>query len=165
MSNMNKQQRDFLYPQLVSRDGEFCRMCTKLKDEVGILEIHHVNGDDSDNRLENLLFLCHGCNHRIPRAQQAVTQRDYTPEHKKNIEKEPLFGKWLYGELMKSNWHYSLDEAIDSGAYVCDVSVESIRRYLRKLTSKAGPYTTKANRYGEMHIWLKGKEPQDTDFF
>lgn len=165
MSNMSKLQRDNYYPQLVERDGEFCRMCCKLLDEIGILEIHHINGDNSDNRLENMLLLCHGCNHRIPKAQQAVSQRDYTPEHKKNLEKEPLFEKWLYGKLMENNWHYELDEVIDSGAYVCNVSVETIKRYLRKLTSKEGPYTTKANTYGQMHVWLKGKEPSDTDFF
>jgi len=157
---MNKTMRDKLYKPVAERDGEYCAGCTRLKDEVGILEIHHLDGDDDNNELENLKLLCHGCNHRIPKASQ-VSQREHTPEHKKNIEKEPLYERWLYGELMIHNWHIPLDDAINDGAYVVGISVETVKRYLRKLTAKSAPYTVKAGRYGTRYVWLKGKESSD----
>lgn len=157
---MSKQMRDKFYPLLVRRDGEFCQGCTRLLDEIGILEIHHRDGDDTHNKLNNMALLCHGCNHRIPKATQ-LSQREYTPEHKINIEKEPLYQKWLYGELMIHNWHIPLKDAIDDGAYNVGVSVETTKRYLRKLTSKSGPYAIATGQFGTRYVWLKGKEGSD----
>ena len=159
MSNMSKSNREKYYPQIVQRDGEFCQGCTKLLNEIGILEIHHKDGDTSNNDLDNMVLLCHGCNHKIEKKDQAISQRDYTPEHKKNIEKEPMYERWLYGELMLNNWHIPLEDAIDDGAYTIKVSVETIKRYLRKLTSKSAPYTTMASQFGIMNVWLKSKAP------
>ena len=160
MTRMNKRTRDKLYEFLVERDGEYCAMCTRLKDEVGILEIHHKDGDDDHDQPDNLKLLCHGCNHRIPRASQ-VSQREYTPEHKLNIEKEPLYERWLYGEVMIQNWHIPVKDAIDDGAYTIGVSVETVKRYLRKLTAKSAPYVIMSGRYGTRYVWLKGKEASD----
>lgn len=158
---MNKRQRDHYYAIVKERDGEFCYLCHKLIDEAGILEIHEIQYtkplDSAYMRL-----LCHGCNHRSEISKQnIISQRDHTPEHSKNLEAEPYYENWLYAEVMKNNWHISLDDATDNGAYNAGVSTETIKRYLRKLTSKDAPYIIHASDFGIMHVWLKSKVPID----
>lgn len=156
---MNKTQRDFHWPRLIERNGhDLCIRCGK-QGEV----IHHVNGDDTDNREENMDILCISCNKlkSLQKKYLPVSRRDYTPEHKKNIEKEPLFCKWLEGKLQEHNSHYLYDYVIDEGAYHCNVSVETIKRYLSKLSDHpSSPYVTYAGQYGQMEVWIKGKEPR-----
>lgn len=43
------------------RDGHQCILCGK----TGRLDTHHVNGDYNDNRLENLVSVCHRCHMRV----------------------------------------------------------------------------------------------------
>ena len=156
---MNKPQRDKYWPQLVERDGsDLCMRCGKTGEII-----HHVNGDDRDNRLENMVILCWSCNKlkSLQKRYLPVSRRDYTPEHKKNLIKEPLFAKWLQGKLSENNDHYPYDYVIDEGAYFCNLSVETIKRYLSKLSDHpSSPYVTKAGTFGEMEVWVKGKEPQ-----
>ena len=161
MANLNSRQRTYYYDILKKRDGEYCAKCQKTLDEAGILEVHEIIYtkplDSSFMRL-----LCHGCNHDpLLRKQELLSQREHTPEHKKNLEAEPYFENWLYGEMMLHNWHVELDEVIDNGAYNVGVSVETIKRYLRKLTSKDAPYSIQASNFGILHVWLKSKIPPD----
>lgn len=159
MSNLNKKEREKFYELLVQRDGEYCQLCGKTKKEAAILEIHETKYD-RPLQINNMKLLCHGCNHNPSLTKSEIYQRDPTPEHKKNIEKEPFFRQWLYGKLLENNYHYPYDEVIDSGAYVCGVSTETIKRYLRPLMSDEG-YLSKpmASQSGELHVYIKGKEP------
>jgi 5-methylcytosine-specific restriction endonuclease McrA len=52
--------------QRLFRSGTFARMCmecgiTKWQNKPAPLQIHHVNGDPTDNRIENLQVLCVNC--------------------------------------------------------------------------------------------------------
>ena len=161
MSNLNKRQRDYFYPILVKRDGEFCWKCQKTKDEAGILEIHEIQYtiplDSSYMRL-----LCHACNHNpLLRKQEILSQQERDPSHEKNIQCEPYYEDWLYGQITSNNWHITLTDAIDNGAYETGISVITAKRYLRKLTSKTAPYAIHASSFGIMHVWLKSKMPKD----
>lgn len=161
LANMNKRQRDHYYEILKERDGEYCFLCHRLKEEIGILEVHETRYtkplDSGYMRL-----LCHGCNHKPELSKQnIISQREHTPEHKKNLEAEPYYENWLYGELMLNNWNIPLDDAVDNGAYNVGVSPETIKRYLRKLTAKDAPYIIYAGDFGQMHVWLKSKMPKE----
>jgi len=160
---MNKRQRLYYYGIIVKRDGEFCWLCMKTKDEVGVLEIHetaYTKPLDSGN----MRLLCHGCNHNPDlRKQIILSQRDHSPEHQKNIEAEPYYEDWLYGELMLNNWNMPLTDAINNGAYNVGISQITAKRYLGKLTAKDAPYQIHASQFGVMYVWLKSKMPANLD--
>jgi hypothetical protein len=155
---LNKRQRDCYWPQLIERDGtDLCIRCGNSG-----RDIHHVNGDDTDNRIENMCILCHACNKlkKLQKKNLPVSRRDYTPEHKKNIVKEPKFKKWLQGKMFEKNYHYPLDFVIDEGAWHCNVSTETIKRYLSKICGHpSAPYTIESGQNGEMEVWLIGHQP------
>ena len=44
---------------------ESCRVVDWLGKEI-VLELHHINGDSNDNRLENLTLLCPNCHSQTP---------------------------------------------------------------------------------------------------
>lgn len=156
---MNKRQRDFWLPQIIETYGtDLCIRCGNAGEEI-----HHINGDDTDNRIENLCLLCHGCNNlrKLQKKNLPVSRRDYTPEHKKNMVKEPLFRKWLEGKLLENNGHYSMDNVIDEGAFYTDVSTETIKRYLSKLCDHpSSPYLSAAGTFGQIDVWFRKKAPQ-----
>lgn len=49
---------------LVERDGERCVVCGKPPEEVGLLEVDHINGNPQDQHESNLRLLCHKDNVR-----------------------------------------------------------------------------------------------------
>jgi hypothetical protein len=163
---MSKSMHDSLYAQIVERDGtDICSRCGTEKPKDGQHEIHHYNGDDTENNLANVCLLCHGCNH-LKKLQKKVLlpKNDYSYQlsaaHKKNIEKEPLFKKWLSGVVEANNFHYPVNFVIKEGAYYCDISPETARRYLSKLCDHpTSVYVTEAGTKGVQEIWLTGKEP------
>lgn len=159
-SQLNKTERDRFYPELVRRDGEFCQYCQRTRTEVGILEIHETKYE-RPLKLENMKLFCHGCNHLNLFSKQTIqAAENATPEHKKNMIKEPYFRQWILGKMYENNYHYPLDEIIDSGAYIVGVSTETIKRYLRPLCSDDGPFTKPIGwADGNLHIFVKGKEP------
>jgi len=161
-SNLNKRQIDRFYERLCKRVGEYCEHCQKTIEELGVkkLEIHHKNGDTSDCSDKNLCLLCHGCNHLlIFRKKKLMQEREHTPEHKKSIEKKPIFLRWLSHKIQENNFHYNYDEIIGGGAYLTGCDVTTIRRWIRPLLSEEGPFSLSQNQLGELCVYLKGKEP------
>jgi 5-methylcytosine-specific restriction endonuclease McrA len=61
--------------------GEQCVECGATED----IEVHHVDGDRLNNRLENLVPLCHGCHVKVHSGD--------LPHWSKQIENHPLVGK------------------------------------------------------------------------
>lgn len=62
VGSIKKRGKNTLAP-LIALRGRKCENCgleTWLEQPIN-LEIHHINGDRSDNRLENLLILCPNC--------------------------------------------------------------------------------------------------------
>lgn len=64
-SSHNTSEWDALSKRIKRRDGFKCQRCHRSKAELerfGLsLHVHHVNGESSDNRPENLLTLCEQC--------------------------------------------------------------------------------------------------------
>jgi len=142
MSNMNSRDRNFVYPLIAQRDGEFCKGCGKLAKETkeGFLCIDHKDNDNSNNKIDNLQLLCRSCNYlKNPRNQRSFEERPQTPEMKKGERMEKHFRNWLFG-IVSENHKWLLEDVIDSGAEITGGSTETIKRYVRKCISEAGMY-------------------------
>ena len=161
---MNKKQRDYFFPLIIERNGhELCIRCGKEG-----TDIHHVNGDDTDNRIDNLDLLCHSCNKlkRLQKKYLPVNSATYqiSAAHKKALEAEPSFRRWLLGKMMVNNGHYPLDYVKREGAFVHKVSTVTIERYIDKLTDHpSSPYIIGPGQLGQ-EVYLKDKAPTDIDY-
>lgn len=49
------------------RDGHKCMICKIKPEDHGRLQIHHINFQSDDNRLDNLITLCIGCHFSVER--------------------------------------------------------------------------------------------------
>ena len=159
MSNMNGRDRDKKYPEICSRDGEFCKGCGKLPGETkeGFLLIDHKDNDNSNNELGNLQLLCRRCNYlKNPRGNRVIEERPKSAEMKANTRMEPYFRKWLFG-LISENHKWLLEDVIDSGAERCQGSTETIKRYLRKCVSTEGIYEIVEGQQGREFIQFKAE--------
>ena len=81
-----------------------------------------------------------------------------TPEMEKNFTGERNYRNWMIG-MLQTHRHISKDDAINSGAEVTKLSQETVKRYLKKMTSKAGNYALGYHSNGEVHEYEKGDEP------
>ena len=148
MSRMNSRDRKRSYAILKERDGERCRICRR-RGNYQTLVIDHIDNDNDNNELWNLQLLCRLDNYfKNPRSlgnqstlcvsvDEADGPKVTTAEYEKNLRSEPMFRHWIYDFLKKHN-EIEHTEAIDSGAEIVQCSQETIKRYLRKMCSKAG---------------------------
>lgn len=78
------------------------------------LQIHHINGDHHDNRLENLQFLCPNCHAQT----DTYAGKNSSKSNYKNISaKKEIISDEKYKSLLVENWiktHPSKDEFIKS---------------------------------------------------
>lgn len=159
MSNMNSRDRAEKYPEIVKRDGEFCRGCSKLAHETqeGFLCIDHRDNDNSNNNIMNLQLLCRRCNYlKNPRNYGSLSERPQTPEMKKGERMEKHFRNWLFG-IVTNNHKWLLEDVIDSGAEITGGSTETIKRYVRKCVSEAGMYEIVEGQHGREFIQFKAE--------
>ena len=157
MSNMNSRQRDYFYPLLVKRDGEFCKGCGKLASETKekFLLIDHKDNNNFNNAFDNLQFLCRSCN-RVKNPHKDIDERPQTPEMKKGERMEKHFRHWLFG-IITTNHKHLLEDVIDSGAEVTGGSTETIKRYIRKCVSEAGMYEIVEGQHSREFIQFKAE--------
>lgn len=171
MSRLNGRETKFVRDQLLAKFPEYCAKCNKTPQELHVekLELNEIKYERPLNP-NNYFWLCHGCSReKLLMKSLIVGTSSITAEHKKNLEKEPFFRRWLHGEIMKqeNNFHLPYYETISQSAYEVGVSIDTIqRRYLPVLVDHpSSPYVTKANNLGQMEIWVKGYEPQDEVLF
>src|SRR5690242_10513692 len=129
MSNMNKRQHDYWYPQLMKKHhGEFCAGCGihKIKTTEKRILIDHIDNNDTHNTLDNLQFLCRSCNRIKNPSKKFIPDKPMTYSEFKNLEGEPKFRSWLFNYVL-DNCRIEFDEAVDSGAEICELSTETIK--------------------------------------
>ena len=153
--------RNKIYPGLVAIQGELCKCCGKLPKETpeNKLYLNFKDENQLNEDMSNLQILCRNCivlkNFRaIPDLE--FDTRSAAPEMKKNIRMEPLFRNWLSG-MIELHHKIPLSEAINSGAEYVDGSPETIKRYLKKMTSNSGNYRIVTGQRGTLFIKWKEK--------
>ena len=134
---------------LAKQGGEYCIMCGRRRLQLvedglsGELCIDHKDNKNTNNSLDNLQFLCHSCNTKKDHpTTEDPQQRVMTPEMALGKSYEKRFRKWVSGLIQSPENHGLLqyDFVVHSGAERVGCSPETIKRYLKKLTSKAGAY-------------------------
>lgn len=171
MARMNSRQRKAFYPVLVARDGEFCQRCGKVGN-YSFLVIDHIDNNNLNNELDNLQFLCRGCNH-------SKNPRGKSKQHSGNAEvlpaptslelylreqSKPVFEKWLGKEINRYT-KVEFVEVLNSGAKVTGRSQITIRRWLEAECSSAGLYQVvdvEGKKYVQLKQFFSGsKSPSD----
>ena len=66
------------YRRILLKKGrpELCRIC-RIKDKR-VLAVHHIDENRKNNKIENLVWLCHNCHHEIhysTRGKQKLTKK------------------------------------------------------------------------------------------
>lgn len=151
------------------RDGHKC----VLQDETcrGPLVIDHKSRNRDDWRPENLRWLCKSHNARnLNGALDRVSERenplkdrvDYqagSAEMQVNDNAEPSYQRWIDAWITQFGY-ITKKEAIRAGARVCEVSVQTSRRYLEPLISIEGPYYEVKDRFKRWVIKRRRGKPQ-----
>lgn len=179
--HLNKRERAILYPQIAEQQGgAFCNHCgaTRRSLEVNSMDsklivdridneqgywIQNMDSGKKIPRFANLQLVCKGCNKRKEYQKPTVTERPMTPEMIVNNSKEPFFRKWVHG-IIESEGKLEYEEAIDSGAEFVGISIETAKRYIRKMISKSGDYELGWGRNGGTFIYERGMGPQSTPY-
>lgn len=163
MTNLNKTQRMKLYPYLVAKQGgEFCIGCGRdlmalLKDgHKAELCIDNIDNSGFHYDINNLQLLCHSCNTKKNHPLTDIPfHRSPTPEMIVGKRYESDFRRWVAGQFMENeNIGLEYDHLINSGAEKVGCSTETIKRYLKKMTSLEGLYEWE-DRFGSVLLVLK----------
>lgn len=165
MSNMNKKDHDYLYPQVLAQQGgEYCVFCSRQKKDLisdghkpeFCIDVSDNSHDHSRKNLRMMQLLCHSCNTKKnhPALEEPFT-RSATPEMIKGKKYESDFRRWVAGQYqVNENIGLEYSYLINSGAEFVNCSIETIKRYLAKMTSSAGMYEWN-DRTGSVLMVLK----------
>lgn len=114
---------DTLRQRLISEGikKEECEVCGYTEN----LELHHINGDHYDNRLENLQILCPNCHAKTSNYRGRNSNKNTTPE---NLSRKQSRNHWCICKNCNKEFY---SDRIDKTRKFC--SRECYIEYLRKL--------------------------------
>lgn len=136
-------------------DQKFGHKCALQGDSCkGDLIIDHKDGNRSNWTEGNLRWLCLSHNKREgngrssvcvvePTLKDAVDYQTGSPEMRVNDYAEVAYRNWLDARVRRAEIDglpLRRKEAINAGAFMCEISPATAERYLNKLTSEAGPF-------------------------
>jgi hypothetical protein len=156
---LNKREVDFFYPNLVVRDGEYCRLCGQTPNELKVekLEIHEIKYE-RPLKIANMCLLCHGCNHLHSLNKENIEGGERDPTVFRTSRKV----KPVFLEYVSSRMQESIKDGCDYRALVADsalytgMAVQTIRNWLYPLHEGIeSPYIAWGDR-----LYLKGREPR-----
>ena len=175
-SRLNSRELKLIKKELKSKNGKKCNICKNIF-PIKKLIVDHIDNNYLNNNMKNLQLACQGCN--IKKNPPYQKERDVdnvcvskcvsldeapkpqSAEMARNMKSEPMFISWLEKEMQCSN-KMELEDIVCSGAQYSGVSVDTIRsRYLKKLTSRLGPYSV-IEESGLKYIVLKNLNDQNT---
>ena len=133
---------------LIQRDGAECRVCGKEGD-IDSLTIDHIDNNARNNRHTNFQLLCRSDNtKKNPRGKAGKVNekidgmfkaRPQSAEMDRNLIAERKFRHWLL-DLIREHKKFEMMKIIYGGAEFSGCSTETVKRYLRKVTSFVGLY-------------------------
>ena len=141
MANMNSRNRHKILNRYSSGEVFVCSICYtaiyRSMEPKAIID--HKDNFNENNKTNNLQIICRSCN-RKKNPKRYKPKRIQTQSEATNQRSEKPWRAWIITQVHNAKTGYSVDEAIHSGAELFGISPETIeRRYLPKITSKAGP--------------------------
>jgi hypothetical protein len=163
---MNKRTRDRLYPIISKRDGNYCKCCGKLPNEVQLI-LDHRDNDNCNNSHTNLQLLCRSCNYiKNPRKESldmCVSDNYVGLEESslaKNKRTEPIFREFVLEEIDSADCQMlEWNEMIDMSAEKIGLSQMTAERHLKKMVSKYG--SLKIRQIDDGVKYIVRKHPED----
>ncbi|MEO8513454.1 MAG: HNH endonuclease signature motif containing protein [Ignavibacteria bacterium] len=153
-SRANSRELRIIKKQLLQKFGTVCQICNCTL-PLSKLVVEHKDNDFTNWGTENLQLACQSCNIKKNPPYSSKKDIDFSYSHSlstdmelrpqsiemaRNIKSEPTFRKW-FEKLMTQKLRVELEEVINSGAEISEVSTYTIRNnYLKKLCSDAGLY-------------------------
>ena len=173
MSRLSTAKKIGILPYLIKRDGSFtCFYCHKeLSLENHVME--HLNGNDTDNRIENLVISCQSCNIKKPfdnelrevalnkfrenLSQSQTLEANLTCAVSTEVtinQTNYEITKKLITERVVIDQFLEFSEALNSCTFICKEktghgSQQSIRNYIAALTCAEGPFMITKNENGK----------------
>lgn len=129
-------------------------ICSRCREDRKHVQIHHIDGNPSNNKIENLAVLCLDC-HSLVTGNEGLG-RSYSPNEVSSYKKawEKLCIEWLEGNKNESKSNENNDddddEVIDSD-YIDDV-LESNTHIV---------YHYELDESDGVSLWVKSEEPID----
>ncbi len=176
ISRLNSRDLKKIKKNLINRNGQKCNICGN-RFSFKKLKVEHINNNYLDNNMENLQLACQSCNIKknppyqkkkdvdIVCARECVSldeaPKPQSAEMARNMKSEPMFISWLEKEMKEHN-KMEIEDVVCSGAQYSGVSIDTVRtRYLKKLTSRLGPYNV-IEELGVKYIVWKITNYQDS---
>lgn len=158
-----------LLPFLIERDGGCC--CFYCQKKLSITEVNyeHLNGNRSDNRLENIVISCQSCNikkitnfdfqimskEKLKQNEDGnfLSERNFVEDTELqsvsteitiNVSNYDVARKYIT-EVVQTDGSILKSDALNSCVYLCKEktghgSQQSVRNYIDTLTSSVGPF-------------------------
>lgn len=162
----NSRELKIIKAYLLNRDGCICKICGSetLAEE---LVVEHIDNNPLNRNDSNLQLAHQKCNIKknppykakididnvCVRVRLEDNPKPQSAEMARNLKSEPLCINWIDNE-MRSKLRMELEDVINSGAQFAGVSVDTVRnRYLKKLTSRLGPYSIVDEMGVKMLVW------------
>lgn len=171
-SRANSRELKIIKTFLLKKYGNKCYICDN-DFPPNQLVIDHVDNDHTNWAEVNLRLACqkHNIRKNPPYSKKKYIDNscvsvcvEQEPQPKSlelaiNIKAEPKFREWIKNE-MKKYLRMDLEDVIDSGAEYAEVSVDTVRsRYLKKLTSRLGPFNVIEEQGIKVLEWKKNHFP------
>jgi hypothetical protein len=171
MSNMNSYTRKRMRPLLIKRDGPYCNDCGKRgsfskKGKYPLpLLIDHIDNNNDNNDLDNLQLLCRSCNSlKNPRgkyakpAKQPRDKGDMPYVMRRSIAIGKIATEWMK-KTIDDDTRLLKEEVVQRLAFVCDASVITTDRWIRKAVVNEEPecpYCTFMD--DDENVWIERKK-------
>lgn len=170
MSNMSLELRKKLMPIVLEKQGDYyCLHCNKKPADLilcGVspkLYIDHIDNNNDNNSKENLQFLCVSCNTKKNHPANEESDRRAPIEYKTSKRNNKRAREYVYGRMIEPNsTRPEKYDLIDDMAEFFDCSQESIKNYLRKMTSKRhGLYEWRVGQDGNEYLHFKNDKDRE----
>ena len=162
---LNSTQKNKLILALIEKGVAWrCNICKRAPEQLisdgrlPNLVLDHVDNDSSNNGLENLQILCHGCNTKKNHPRNKTVDPRMPPEYVvgKNLMRDAR--RYVHGLMLDPATPVEarlFSRLLDDMAEELDCTQNSVRSYLAKMTSRHGLYEWHRTASGDRVLHFK----------